>query len=839
MQSVSVPATLRAPERVMDLRRLGSLYQYPLSFMRIVVRHMMRERWRITAPRFDLDELGNGVAIYQIETPSEVFSFVVFTNDVDPAYRVDRVIAEVWDMTVTLCAGPVDAARLRRLSENVPRQEKGRFDSRCIVLSRANKSMRNFQYVVDTLSAGAQPELAQMARVGYLYRTTAVYGSGKFGMADWERVRTRYPDLSTPFAAEMLTCYLIRQFSLDQADYLARRRAPETAVAMDEKIKRYMGIGNATGLGMAPYLITHPLLIDRWVSVRETALARVLTQTEVQPDSLARLDKLLSRAATHLAQTETGSPPQNALNKLIREEVLTCQRWLAQHGHSLAGWPALCTHAQKHYDVETQELLNSLLMELYPELIEDLESSLSVSQEQYPLQAQMPLSRLRELIEQRYAWALAFDFSSAHEQAVFWYQSEDKMEPRLGDRAVEPGVRRELGMGVARAVQACYQTLLHSTHALPSTVGEFVCTHSEHRATVCRIQTMANTPYGDIQSNLLSADVLPTQLLRCKLSFFGVGKFDPQSRLWVRNTMFQGAPISSDIGQPFEDDWYFPVAPTGSAAPCAGDAERTDEDGEVQHRASVNELQGLLSRAFKALYGQGCDSAECAAMVLWLQRHGLGGVETLAAMLPALEQDPTCGLVLSESDRRHATLDVRGSNVWLALCAATDLAIAKASADEAVQLRIARLAAVPMGIVPGAARCAAAGLFVFAEWYDVWQPGRYHRVTATPQHSHPHYEQFDLAPPAKPATTDEGQQPDMLTLWCTANAKQYRAALAKGVDVSRAQAHREWLPEWLQQYAQQSARWGVSVPRPHYDALTNVAARLLVPNSEQSYRSAG
>ena len=75
------------------------------------------------------------------------------------------------------------------------------------------------------------------------------------------------------------------------------------------------------------------------------------------------------------------------------------------------------------------------------------------------------------------------------------------------------------------------------------------------------MQSMAKTHYGEIQANLLDREVLPMHLLRCKLAFFGVSKFDPRSRLWVRNTMFQGAPLLEDIGQPFEDDWFLPLAP--------------------------------------------------------------------------------------------------------------------------------------------------------------------------------------------------------------------------------------------------------------------------------------
>jgi hypothetical protein len=92
-------------------------------------------------------------------------------------------------------------------------------------------------------------------------------------------------------------------------------------------------------------------------------------------------------------------------------------------------------------------------------------------------------------------------------------------------------------------------------------VAEFLLQKPIHLGIVNRIATMAQTQYGEIRANLLHKDVLPMHLLRCKLAFFGVSKFDPKSALWVRNTMFQGAPVVGDLKHEFNDDWYFPVAP--------------------------------------------------------------------------------------------------------------------------------------------------------------------------------------------------------------------------------------------------------------------------------------
>ena len=60
-----------------------------------------------------------------------------------------------------------------------------------LTLSRANKSIRIFNHVVESLSKGVQPNLDLIEKVGYLYRTTAVYGSGKFGLADRFRIKNR------------------------------------------------------------------------------------------------------------------------------------------------------------------------------------------------------------------------------------------------------------------------------------------------------------------------------------------------------------------------------------------------------------------------------------------------------------------------------------------------------------------------------------------------------------------------------------------------------------------------------------------------------------------------
>ena len=93
-------------------------------------------------------------------------------------------------------------------------------------VSRANRSVRLFDHVVDRLAKGQQPDQKKIADVGYLMRTTAVYGSGKLGAADREQIAER-PEFSAPFQVEMLSVYLTRAFVLDLVEHLRPPRVAE------------------------------------------------------------------------------------------------------------------------------------------------------------------------------------------------------------------------------------------------------------------------------------------------------------------------------------------------------------------------------------------------------------------------------------------------------------------------------------------------------------------------------------------------------------------------------------------------------------------------------------
>ena len=268
---------------------------------------MQRESWRFDRPQFDIDENGVGVAVYRVNGPDRTYSLVAFAHDLPDDQRSDRVIAEAWDATFALVDGDVDAADIRRLASNVPKQEAGRVSSRELTLSRANRSVRLFKHTIEKLAAGKQPDADLIEQTGYLMRTTAVYGSGKFGAADHTTIADR-PEFAAPFQAEMLTVYLIRAFSIDLVEHLAACRAPDAATRIAPNLRRRLGIGNSTGLGMAPFVLNHPMLINNWIMARETALARIRSLPEAAPKATARLRTLAVQASRKCALLDVRAP---------------------------------------------------------------------------------------------------------------------------------------------------------------------------------------------------------------------------------------------------------------------------------------------------------------------------------------------------------------------------------------------------------------------------------------------------------------------------------------------------------------------------------------------------
>ena len=95
----------------------------------------------------------------------------------------------------------------------------------------------------------------------------------------------------------------------------------------------------------------------------------------------------------------------------------------------------------------------ALVLEVYPSLVDDLERGMTSACEP-KIDAAMCVRDLADLAKRHLPIVLEIDFSKRSETAQFWYVSEEKLEPRLGERYVDEGADLEMPLDIAREIQA-------------------------------------------------------------------------------------------------------------------------------------------------------------------------------------------------------------------------------------------------------------------------------------------------------------------------------------------------------------------------------------------------
>tara|TARA_Y100001970_G_scaffold2946_1_gene3482 strand:+ start:3248 stop:4909 length:1662 start_codon:yes stop_codon:yes gene_type:complete len=545
---------LRDPNIIMKLSRLGSFHQSKLSFLRSFLSEF--KDWDYKRDLFDLDEKGFGVAVYSFKKKERVYSLICFANQINDDERSDRVIATKWDAAFTLHDGMPSKQDIERLKNEVPKQEVGRLSYKELTLSRANKSVRVFDHVVNSLSNGSQPNLNLLEKVGYLYRTTAVYGSGKFGLADRFRIKNR-EEINGPFRLEMMLVYLVRQFTFDQVNHVAKSKNPKKAVKLDSKICKNLGIGNSTGLGMAPFIVNHPTLLNNWILCREKALKKIREIKEVKTKDNDLFKSCVRSSIKNITSWNTESDYQLKKIKFLLKDVKKFLNFLENEFNFEVSYPfnKIYLWLEKETCEECIEYIVSIMMEPYDEIVNPLIKMMSSEEEKYfNIPTDRTVEDLRSIIEKKYPNILAINFEKKENYKKFWFISKNKEEPRIADRFEELGSDLEQPLAIGRDIKKLHDKLLVSKNSL--TIDKFLIENTDLRHVVRRAFIIENFPYSEIQDNTISEDTFPIDMLRLKLSFFGALKFDPRSDKWLRICMFQGAPLPYEL-KDFDDQWIY------------------------------------------------------------------------------------------------------------------------------------------------------------------------------------------------------------------------------------------------------------------------------------------
>ena len=545
---------LRDPNTIMKLSRLGSFHQSKLSFLRSFLNEF--KDWEYKRDLFNLNKFGFGEAVYSFKKDKRIYSLVCFANEIKDDERSDRVIATKWDAAFTLHDGVPSQKDIDRLKNEVPKQEVGRLSFKELTLSRANKSVRVFNHVVEKLSEGKQPDLELLSKVGYLYRTTAVYGSGKFGLADRFRIKNR-EEINGPFRLEMMLVYLVRQFTFDQVNHVAYHKNPSDAVVLDKNICKNLGIGNSTGLGMAPFIVNHPTLLNNWVLSREIALKKIREIKTVKKKESDLFIDCIKKSLTNITSWNTESKYQQIKIKNLLKDI---KRFINFIDKSFDfddeyAFNKIYLWLEKEACEECIEYVVSIMMEPYNEITNPLVSQMSSEEDKYfTIPSSRKVKDLQNIIEKKYSNILKINFEKKQNKQNFWFISKNKEEPRLADRFKEGGSELEQPLAIARDVKKLYKKLLDMKNN--STVAEFLSKNSELRHIVRRVFIVEKFPYSEIQDNTIGKNIMPIDMLRLKLSFFGALKFDPRSDKWLRICMFQGAPLPDEL-KDYDEQWVY------------------------------------------------------------------------------------------------------------------------------------------------------------------------------------------------------------------------------------------------------------------------------------------
>ena len=545
---------LRDPNEIMKLSRLGSFHQSKLSFLRSFIREF--KSWEYKRNVFELDDDGYGVAVYSFEKNKINYSLICYSQYINPNERSDRVIATKWDAAFVLHDGIPTRDDINRLKENVPKQEIGRMSYKELTLSRANKSVRVFEHVVDSLSLGKQPDKDLLSKVGYLYRTTAVYGSGKFGLADRFRIKDR-KEIYGPFRLEMMLVYLVRQFTFDQVNHIAKHKNPDKAVSLDENIARNLGIGNSTGLGMAPFIVNHPTLLHKWIYSREKALKEIRSIEKVNVDEFNFFKDCLLKSKTIINTWLTDSEYQNKKINSLKSDLVKFDKFLEKDCSVKTKylWNELYLWVEKNLNEECIEYIVSMMMEPYDKIIDPLINNMSSDEEKYfSIPGNKKVSHLKAILEKKYELIIKINFKEKKSTANFWFISKNKEEPRVAKRYEENGAELEQPLAIARDIKLLYERVLKANQS--ETVADFLISNDDLRHVVRRAFIVDQFPYSEIQDNTIGASLIPIDMLRLKLSFFGAVKFDPRSDKWLRINMYQGAPLSHELKNS-NDTWVY------------------------------------------------------------------------------------------------------------------------------------------------------------------------------------------------------------------------------------------------------------------------------------------
>ncbi|WP_246730209.1 hypothetical protein [Nitratireductor mangrovi] len=521
-------------------------------------------RWSIDCLDWKIDEEARGTALYRIETANMPLDFIVHSRKPQKEGRIGRIIGQTWDMMAALVEGPASEHDIAVTGEEIQKLYAGRATDKTLVWARSNRSGRAFDHTVEALAAGRQPSIDVLSDVCYLMRNTGLDGNGTFGTRSFRTLEKDHP-LKRPLEAQMLCAYLMRVFSIDLVNHLARCQSPHSARLAPE-IQRFLGVGNGSALGLNLFVNNHPKLVHNFLTAREKAIVGAKSlEVGRQDPSVAFLIGLVERAIKFRRQDRM-TYERFAESSLVADDLEKVKGVLSYFyetglvGGSESRFPLseIADWSEREVHDEAHETLLGLMTELVPDLCDSLAEELAADEE-FSTDPSMSLGHLRDLLHSEYAWAFDMDLESESSRRFVWYKSATAEEPRRG-AIDEVGSVFNLGLDLPRLVTRLDQEIASRDPAL--SVARFLLTAPEFRYIVARIQSLSGYAYHSPHMNMMGEEFTPSDVTRfINICIHGLDKTRDYLNRSLRGVIYQGAPTVDDLRAGADPIWFYPAEP--------------------------------------------------------------------------------------------------------------------------------------------------------------------------------------------------------------------------------------------------------------------------------------
>jgi len=157
------------------------------------------------------------------------------------------------------------------------------------------------------------------------------------------------------------------------------------AVKLDPSICRNLGIGNSTGLGMAPFIVNHPTLLNNWIMSREIALKKIREIKKVNFREIKIFKESLKNSLKNITSWNTDSVYQKKKINSLLNDVKKFLKFIDSDFNFETNYSfnKIYLWLEKNACEECIEYVVSMMLEPFDDIVKPLISKMSSDEDQY------------------------------------------------------------------------------------------------------------------------------------------------------------------------------------------------------------------------------------------------------------------------------------------------------------------------------------------------------------------------------------------------------------------------------------------------------------------------